>query len=283
MSPHEARRQAPGTAEPAVEQEVDFGRYGRLLVARWWLPAGGVVLGAIIGYLVALGGGQTFQATSTMYLGQPYSANGNLALQTLQTNPSTVNAIVRSPAVIGTAAAACHSRPAAFRAGISTREISGNLAKSGQSPLFSVTVKSAKPKVAACAANALTQVVIRKLSTYANLKMAHFRAQMAADQQQITRLKASLTSGALSTTEKLLLRPQLGGTEVDFSDASQLLLQVEQVEAPRMLTPATAQRIKARSLRNSAVVAGLLGLILGAIAALMWDRVAARPSRHRPA
>lgn len=283
MSPDESRRQAPGTVGAEVEQEVDFGRYGRLLATRWWLPVGGIVLGAIVGYLVALGGGQTYQATATMYLGQPYSASGNFALQTLQTDPSTVKTIIHSPAVIGAAAAACRARPADFRGGISTQEISGNLAKNGQTPLVSVTVTSARRKVAACAANALTQAVIRRLATYANLKIAHFRAQMSADKKRIAALQASLASGALSTTEKLLLQPQLGGLEVDFSDASQSLLQVEQVETPRMLTPATAQRVTARSLRNSAVVAALIGLILGTIAALMWDRVTARPSSHRPA
>ena len=28
--------------DPEAEQEVDFGRYRRLLAARWWLPAAGL-------------------------------------------------------------------------------------------------------------------------------------------------------------------------------------------------------------------------------------------------
>jgi uncharacterized protein involved in exopolysaccharide biosynthesis len=38
----------------------------------------------------------------------------------------------------------------------------------------------------------------------------------------------------------------------------------------------SAAKTSARSRRTSMVVAGLIGLILGALAALVWDRAAAR-------
>ena len=57
--------------DPEAEQEVDFGRYVRLVAARWWLVVAGLILGAVIGYAVSLGGGQRYQATATLYLGQP--------------------------------------------------------------------------------------------------------------------------------------------------------------------------------------------------------------------
>ena len=31
-----------------AEQQVDFGRYGRQLAQRWWLPVAGLILGAIM-------------------------------------------------------------------------------------------------------------------------------------------------------------------------------------------------------------------------------------------
>ena len=65
--------------DPEAEQEVDFARYVRLLAVRWWLLAAGVVAGAVIGYLVSLGGTQVYTATATLYLGQPYSASGTVA------------------------------------------------------------------------------------------------------------------------------------------------------------------------------------------------------------
>src|SRR6266850_6126068 len=164
--------------DPEAEQEVDFGRYVRLVAARWWLVVAGLILGAVVGYAVSLGGSQRWQATATLYLGQPYSASGNVQLQAAQTNPSTVRAIIHSDAVIAQVAAACKSRPADFRGGISTQTLSGNIAKNGQTPLVSVTVQAKKRRKAACAANGLANAVIDKSSAFANQKIANFSAQI---------------------------------------------------------------------------------------------------------
>ena len=42
-------------------------------MARWWLPVAGLVAGLIVGYVFTLGGNQVYEATATLYLGQPYS------------------------------------------------------------------------------------------------------------------------------------------------------------------------------------------------------------------
>ena len=47
-----------------------------------------------------------------------------------------------------------------------------------------------------------------------------------------------------------------------------------------MLTGAHATRVTARSRRNSVVIAALIGLVLGAIAAIMWDGLGAGFSRR---
>src|SRR4051812_31168762 len=111
--------------DPEAEQEVDFGRYWRLLGARWWVGAAGLVAGALIGYAVSLGGSQTFKATASLYLGQPYSASGNVQLQNLQTNPSTVRAIVHASSVIDAVAKQCKAKPSQFRSGIAVAAIAG--------------------------------------------------------------------------------------------------------------------------------------------------------------
>src|SRR5437899_10739818 len=155
MSPEDSRGQAPTSFDPEAEQEVDFGRYWRLIAARWWLVVLAVIVGAIIGYAASLGGSQTFQATATLYLGQPYSASGNVQLQAAQTNPSTVRQIAHAEIVINTVAAACKTKPGAFKGGISTQTVSGNISKNGQTPLVTLSVQAVKRKVATCAANAL--------------------------------------------------------------------------------------------------------------------------------
>src|SRR5438876_398089 len=63
-----------------AEQEVDFGRYWRALVMRWWLPLAGIVAGAVIGALVSIGGSSSWTATAQVYLGQAFAPGTPAAL-----------------------------------------------------------------------------------------------------------------------------------------------------------------------------------------------------------
>ena len=242
---------SPGI-DPEAEQEVDFARYVRLLAVRWWLLAAGLVAGAVIGYLVSLGGSQVYSATATLYLGQPTSAGGNAQLQTEQTNPSAVGTLAHSHQVELAVADKCKVKTNEFRKGISTQTVTGALTKNGQSPLVQLTVQAKKAKVAQCAANGLARVVVNKLGTYANGKIANFKA------------------------EKLILETTLRTDQQDKIAASLDLLQAQHVERPRVLVGAAAHKITARSRRNTVVIAALIGLILGALTALLWDAVVPR-------
>jgi capsular polysaccharide biosynthesis protein len=265
--------------DPEAEEEVDFGRYGRLLAARWWLPVLGLVVGAVIGYGLALGGNQQFRASTTIYLGQPYSASGNVQLQAAQTNPSTVPRIAHAEIVVEKVARECKAKPGDLRGGISTQTISGNIAKNGQTPLVSISVLAKKRRLAACAANALSREVIDRVSAFANQKIKNFSGQITNDQKQIDQFNAALGSNAISVTDKLVLQGRLAQAEADRLSTSQLLLQAKVVEAPSVLTAAAAQKVTARSRRNTVVVAALIGLIVGVLAALLWDGIAARLRR----
>lgn len=267
----------PGnTLDPEAEQEVDFAKYVRLLAVRWWLLAAGLVIGALIGYGVSLGGSQVYKASATLYLGQPYSASGNIQLQTLQTNPASVSAIVHSELVVRTVAKSCAAKPGGFRGGISTQNVPGNLTKNGQNPVVRVTVQARKAKVASCAANGLARKVVEKTSAFAERKIANFRSQIAADAKSIASIQAAIASSGVTTTDKLILQTQLRADQQDKLAATQLLLQATQVEEPQLLTGAASQRVTARSRRNTVVVAALIGLVVGALVALLWDRVAPR-------
>jgi hypothetical protein len=269
------------TFDPEAEQEVDFGRYLRLLGARWWLVVAGLIVGAVVGYAVSLGGSQRFKATATLYLGQPYSASGNVQLQAAQTNPSTVRQIAHAELVVKKVAAQCKAKPGDIRGGISTQNVAGNIAKNGQTPLVTLSVQAKKRRVASCSANALAKAVIERVSMFANQKIANFQAQVTTLQRDINTINAGLQGTALSTAEKLILQIRLSTDQQNKLDTSQLLLQAAQVEAPSVLVGAASQKITARSRRNTTVVAALIGAILGAIAALMWDGVAAGFARRR--
>jgi len=266
--------------DPEAEQEIDFGRYLRLVAVRWWLVVAGLILGAVIGYAVSLGGGQRYQATATLYLGQPYSASGNVQLQAAQTNPSTVRVLAHARIILGAVAAQCKTKVGAIAGGISTQTVSGNISKNGQTPLVSLSVETAKPKVASCSANALAKAVITKMSAFADQKIANFRGQIVNDERQITVINKALQSSTVSSTDKLVLELRLGTLDDTKLSTAQLLLQASQVEAPNILVGAAAQRVTARSRRNTAVVAAVIGAILGALAAILWDGLAASMRRR---
>src|ERR1700704_1282877 len=267
--------------DPEAEQEVDFGRYVRLVAARWWLVVAGLILGAVIGSAVPRGGGQRYEATATLYLVQPYSASGNVQLQAAQTNPSTVRVLAHARILIDAVAAQCKTKPGTIAGGISTQTVSGNISKNGQTPLVSLSVQAAKPRVASCAANALAKAVITKMSAFANQKIANFRSQIGNDEKQIAVINKALQSNSVSSTDKLVLELRLGTLDDTKLSTAQLLLQASQVEAPKVLVGAAAQRITARSRRNTAVVAAVIGAILGALAAILWDGIAASMQRRR--
>jgi capsular polysaccharide biosynthesis protein len=268
-------RRGPGI-DPEAEQEVDFARYGRLLAVRWWLLAAGLVIGAVIGYGVSLGGSQVYSASATVYLGQPYSASGNIQLQTLQTNPSAVSAIAHSSLVDRTVAKQCAAKLGDLRGGIAANAVAGALTRNGQNPVVKISVQTKKAKVASCVANGLAAKVVEKVSGYAVRKINNFRSQIASDAKYIQSLQQAISSSSISTTDKLILQTQLRSYQQDKLAASQLLVQANQVEVPHVLTGAASERVTARSRRNTVVVAALIGLVLGALVALLWDRVAPR-------
>ena len=269
------------TFDPEAEQEVDFGRYWRLLAARWWVPAAGLVVGAVVGYLIALGGNQVFKATATLYLGQPYTASGNVQLQAAQTNPSSVRVIAHAESVIARAASQCKAKPALFRGGISTQSVTGNISKNGQTPLVTLTVQSRKRKVASCAANTIAGLVIDKLSDFANEKLKNFDNQIAVFNTDIATINDALKSSSVSSTDKFVLQTRLNTDQQNKLNISQLVVQATHVEKPSVLTGAHATRVTARSRRNTVVVTALIGLVIGAIVALLWDGVAAGLARRR--
>jgi capsular polysaccharide biosynthesis protein len=266
----------PRSFDPEAEQEVDFAHFVRLLAVRWWLLAAGVVAGAVIGYLVSLGGTQVYSATATLYLGQPLTASGNSQLQTLQTNPTSVGTIIHSQQVDQKVASLCKTKTSQFRHGISTQTVTGYLTKNGQTPLVQLSVQAKKAKVAQCAANNLARIAVAKLGTYAAGKIANFEAQIAADNQDIKAFQAAISDPSISPTDKLILQTTLRSDQQDKIAATQLLLQAKTVELPRVVNGAAPRKVTARSRRNTVVVAAVIGLILAALAALLWDRVVPR-------
>ena len=266
--------------DPEAEQEVDFARYGRMLARRWWLVVVGVIVGAVIGFVVSLGGTKVYDATATIYLGQPY--NGSTPIVTLQTNPSVVGQIVNSEAVVGKVATQCKTKPENFRKGISVQKVATSSTPSKSTaainPLVTVTVETAKGKVATCTANALARAAVAGVASYPAAKIANLQGRIAGDRVAIRDYNAELLSPTVSEGVKSAILVKLPTIQSDLLTSAQLLIVAKQVEMPRMMIPARQRQVTAQSSRNTVVIAALIGLILGVIGALLWDRIVPRLS-----
>ena len=272
------KQQRPRLEEFQVEEDVDLSRVWRALAARWWLPVVGLLAGALIGYLASVGGEQVYRAQSTIYLGQPYSPNGNSQIQSVQTNASSVRQIVTSESVVQKVASMVGLRVGQLRGHVSTSAVSGNNTKTGQAPLVTITVTGRTPKKVRLAATALANTAVLRLSGYARAKIDTLRQQIATDDALLAELDRAARSGGDATAAVLAV--ERGNVQTDKLTATQLLAQAVQVESPRVLTAAGAHKVTARTKRSTIAVVALIGLLLGLVAALVWDPVAARLARR---
>jgi uncharacterized protein involved in exopolysaccharide biosynthesis len=262
--------------DPDAEADVDLGRYARALAARWWLPLAGLIAGAAIGYVLSLGGHQVYRAGATVYLGQPLGILGGSAIQSVNTNPSTARTIVRSESVVRQVAARVGMTRSQLRSGISANAVQGNVAKLGQTPLIVVSATGPQPAKVSAAADTLARILVSRLSGYSKAKIQTLSAQLASDEKSLELVNAALSSNAFSPTDKLLLQLRQTQLQADTTQTTQLITLARNVESPRILTHASAQKTTARSHRNSTGVGGLIGLILGGIAALLWEPLVTR-------
>jgi uncharacterized protein involved in exopolysaccharide biosynthesis len=292
----EPRTRRPLPPDLDLEQEVDFGKYVRVVAARWWLLAVGIVAGIVVGYLASLGSGQVYQASVTIYPGQPFTPTGGAAVQGLQTNPRTVTDIVHSEAAIRVAAAQSGLRPGQLRGHVSTKTLSAGrgAAKAGQVQFVQITVQGEPARKIADAANALGRRVVNRTSGYVDPIIAGFQTRLKAlnaavtSQDKLIRAQSAAVRGAsdLTPLEQLILISQLNSSQqqraqlVDAqTETQQQLALAEQVEKPQIIEPAVARKTTARSPRNSMLVGAVIGLLLGGLAALLWDPVARRIER----
>lgn len=267
--------------ELEAEREVDFGRYARTILRRWWLVLGCVVVGAVIGYFATSRGEKLYDASAVVYLGQPLSPNGAAQIPSLATNTLAVSTLVKSPLVDHAVAEQLGIDETRLEDGIST----GPVRAGGRiNNLVAVTVRGPWRDESAAAANMLAKrVVTSLLGTYTATKIQGLKEQLAVQrnelnsiQDRITAYRDALDNPKLSYTDKLLLVSLAGNAEqrrgalLENVTTNQNLLKLAQsVEASRILTPAVAEPSVARSKRTATIVGALIGFVVGIIAALL--------------
>ncbi len=288
----------PGVPELDGEQEVDLRSAWRTLVMRWWLPVGGLVLGAVLGVLVSLGGGNVWEARTLLYLGQPFTPGGGGQIQSLQTNPRTVGEIIRSEATLTKAAAASGLRLGQLRGNVTSQTITSPGTARNLSPLVEIVVRAPGAAKAERAADSLAESVAADVSEYVERKIELLDDQIANAEQQLQQIdrriaaateqqRIALADDTLSLSEKLLVSTNSNATInnaeqrratvfANLNSAEQLLSLAQTVERSQVIEEAAAKRTSATSRRTAAVVGALLGLLLGAIVAWLWEPVATR-------
>jgi len=284
---------APGTPDPNGEREVDLRSAWTRITARWWLPIAGLVIGAILGVIVSVGGGEVFKATTLLYLGQPFTTSGGGQIQSIATNPRTVNRIINSEAAL---------RRAARVSGLSVGQLRGNVSSAaivttGQgknvSPLVEITVKAPTGRQAALASNSLANSVVGVVSVYVDQKIKLLNEQIVASKAELKAIDARVSAAvkqqeailadkSLSSIEKLTA-VSISNNTISFSEQrrgtvqqelyqnQQLLSLAENVEVSKIVQPGVAAKTTATSRRNAAAIGGLIGLLLGALAAAIAD------------
>jgi hypothetical protein len=288
----------PAAPELAEEQEVDLSSGWQRLKERWWLPVGGLVVGAVVGIALALSSGSVWRAETIVYLGQPFAPLGGGQIQSLATNPRTVSEIIRSEAVIQRASRVSGIPESQLRSSISTRELVAVGQIRGINPLFEISVKGSGKRKVELAADALADRVTDRVSLYVTEKVALLNSRVEVAEAQLAAVEARITEAqeqqdalaanqSLAPVEKLLLSQNLNAVittadarrsalQEDLDEARQLLNLAENVESSRVVERAAASKTTARSSRTSLLVGALIGLLVGAIAALVADPVAAR-------
>ena len=279
-----------------AEREVDLRRHWNTIATHWWLPLAGLAAGIVIGYLISLGGAQVYKAKAVVYLGQPLSGSG-VQVQSQATNPTTVRQIVTSEATIAAVARRVGLKPSQLRGHIATQAVTGAITRLGQNPLVALTVTGHLRGKVGRAANALANMVTNSpaLASYSQTKITNLRTLVEGEQAALgaldastRKLQAALKGGAgLSTAEQLILLGQLNGLQTQrlsivdqLTTNQQQLALAEDVEAPQVITRGVATKTTARSRRNTVLVSALIGLILGGIAALLYEPARRVVRRH---
>lgn len=279
--------------DPDAEREVDLRSAWSRITARWWLPVAGLVVGAVLGVLVSVGGGEVFRATGLLYLGQPFTTSGGGQIQSLATNPKTVNRIIHSEAALRKASDASGLTLAQLRGNVSSQAIVTAGQGKNVSPLVEITVDAPAAEKAERASQSLAESVVGVVSTYVDEKVSLLKKQIASSRSELADInervatavaqqRSVIANKSISATDKLIVISSINNT-ISFSEQrrgtvqqelfqnQQLLSLAENVELSKIVQPAVASKTTATSRRNAAAIGGLIGLLLGALAASIVD------------
>jgi uncharacterized protein involved in exopolysaccharide biosynthesis len=285
---------APRKPDLDAEREVDLARWRGALVALWWIPVAGLVLGAIVGVLYSFRGASTYKASALISLGQPVSPGG-VVIASFGTNPRAVAQITSSASAQAEAEKIAGLPSGALRGHVSISQV-GTVTGAGAAratPLISLIVTGAQPKKTEVAADALSRRVIAlttapyvgtKIRTYGQV-LKTTNSQLASINTRLAALNQAVKVSHLDPLNQLVLISQIDNAEQRqgnlFDQKATTLQQLafaQNVESAKVITEAKSVKASAHSRNSSLLIGALIGLLLGAIVAVVADTRVARPS-----
>lgn len=295
--------------EPAGEQEVDFGRYWLAIIRRWWLPVGGVVIGVIVGFLVQTSGARPYKASTIVYLGQTFAPGTVSPIETLGTKLTWVDQLVKTRSTLREIGTKVGIKPTVLGGNTSFVTIRGvpttKSAAAVLSPIIAVEVRDPSARKAVDAADLLANVLVKRFSEYARVKLATYKARLDRAEREMVKTDAKIatlqeqvnnatTAPGLSGAERYLLLSSLN-SQLQFKQQRQFNLESsqfalndaialnQQIEQSRIVQPGTAARVAGASKRTGAVVGLVIGFLVGLLAALLWEPALVLAKRARTA
>jgi uncharacterized protein involved in exopolysaccharide biosynthesis len=273
------------SADPNAEREVDLARWRRALVALWWLPVAGLVLGAILGFVFAVGGSSHYSASALISLGQPVSPGGTV-IASYNTNPRAISEITSSASAQEEAAKEAGIKPGALRGHVSVGVV-GTQTGTGAArtaPLISLTVTGKRGRQTQDAANALARIVVAdttapyvgtKIKTYESV-LETTNKQLASIAVRLSALQTAITKSHLDPLNQLVLVSQVDNAEQrqgnlldQKATTEQQLAFAKNVESAKIVRDAASTLSTAHSKRSSVLIGALIGLLIGAIVAIV--------------
>ena len=247
-----SRRRAGGRSPLRVDAD-----HGALVAAGRRL-----VIGAILGVIVSVGGGEVFKATTLLYLGQPFTTSGGGQIQSLATNPKTVNRIITLGGGVEAAAGVSGLTVGQLRGNVSSAAIVTAGQGKNVSPLVEITVKAPTGQQAALASNSLANSVVGVVSVYVDQKIKLLNEQIVASKTELKAIDARVSAAvkqqqsiladkSLSSIEKLTA-VSISNNTISFSEQrrgtvqqelyqnQQLLSLAENVEVSKIVQPGVA-------------------------------------------
>jgi uncharacterized protein involved in exopolysaccharide biosynthesis len=276
-------------ADLEAEREIDLRSWLQALRSRAWIAVAGLAIGVLVGVLYTLGGaGSSYTATALIARGQAFSPGGNASVLSYLSSPAAIAAFATSEPALRYAAAKARMSVGELRGHVATYTVTADrqaAAQNTNSILIQIVVALNRPKRAEDAANALAQVVqkqttsgyVRQSIGIYKVRLANYQQRLKTLQTRINALNASLAKAqGLSPLDRLVIASQLDAAEAAYGQTldsqtttQQLLTLAQQVEQTQIVQQARAEKSIARSRRSSVVIGGLIGLLIGAIVAII--------------